>query len=372
MRRWAINSAILLFVIFVYLQFASSPLRDSLLHDTLLKPNLLPPTTTILITGLVDDITLINASILEQINSYCSNHPSHITFTLLYRTGPPVPFLPLPSCSHLHVVQESPHHRPSSASNNNNLTGIKFLGNWKNRFEKMGQIRSNQRSELSSLFSTSTDVVVNIDLDVVSLPSFDSLATAIVSASGSNSIVCANGYETWLNLRHYYDTFASIDSSGNWLYYSMTNLNAILTLAQNKFYNKISRRSSNYQMHSCFGGLAVYDGKTWFDERCDYTAHHNEFQLDGRYKNGQGFACEHVVFQQCLKNVLDANISIQPDLLISRADSPFNQPIFVRIVLVVVLVVLGGLRFYIHRRQPVWVSGRKSSDPFVEEVVKRS
>lgn len=178
------------------------------------------------------------------------------------------------------------------------------------------------------------------------------------------SIVCANGFEIWkvpllstfrlLQPHLYYDTFASIDHRGTWYYptYSCNLLRLLsfaqCTLFQQIFFFPICTDTNNirkpvnvpklsvaaspnklWPMHSCFGGAAFYDWNSWSFPHCDYDASqitltlNKESQNDDKNKKNKssrkeskiwrlppeyrlkgaedGDACEHVIFQQCLR-----------------------------------------------------------------------
>lgn len=238
------------------------------------------------------------------------------------------------------------------------------------RYNKLAKLRSFQRKYITSS-QQNFDIVINVDLDVVQFPPLPAIVRAIEritqqrtnSEDSVGSIVCANGYEHWKvgksmwQKRLYYDTYASIDEEGQWYYskYS-TNLWQIITFGQSTLFRKILQNYPNiWPMQSCFGGLALYDFQTWSNALCDYDRTNIRLELrppsslsstttslDSKMKTlwtmppqytrtgtSNGDACEHVVFQQCLRDAATQNnnqdndiptleIGIQPDLLIGR------------------------------------------------------
>ena len=203
-----------------------------------------------------------------------------------------------------------------------------------NRFEKLALLRTRQRQEiLNSSENLNFDAVINLDLDVTDFSPLDSLMQAVHYASDKNrsTIVCASGYETWYTpwgkARLYYDTLAAIDADGTWWYNAYAaNLGQILTFGQARLLDRLLQSHSTFAMQSCFGGLAVYDYATWSIQECDYTTRiMNEWQLSSDYTLPSGDACEHVVFQQCLRNaLLHLEVGIQPNLLIGRDAALFS------------------------------------------------
>jgi hypothetical protein len=183
------------------------------------------------------------------------------------------------------------------------------------------------------------------------------------------SIVCANGFEIWkLKLWEphlFYDTLAAIDEQGTWYYpFYACNVFRLITFAQTSLFkrilsfgptsnNAISSSSVStahsdsvastmlWPMQSCFGGLTIYDWDTWAYPECDYdesqitlaasamedrtpseyTADEPEgktWYLSPKYTMSWtrgGNACEHVVFQQCLRAAA-AGSSHKPDKLL--------------------------------------------------------
>ena len=66
---------------------------------------------------------------------------------------------------------------------------------------------------------------------------------------------------------------------------------------------------------SCFGGLAIYSRRAFFEERCEYVGHCDEEIAGPTCIRGKE-VCEHVPFHQCLKRTAAARrIVVEPTLL---------------------------------------------------------
>ncbi len=314
--------------------------------------------------------------------------------------------------------------------NSTSLPGFASL----NRFQRLAKLRSLQRSMILTQYKLQQrecDVVINIDFDVITLPKssivegavdFVSAAAAagIVTNAASQSsprkdererhgsIVCANGFEIWkvpllskfrLQQPHlYYDTFASIDDRGNWLYllYSC-NLLRIISLAQRTLFQQIlffpfcsdttnirkqmgslkfsvtASPTKLWPMRSCFGGTAFYDWNTWSFPHCDYDASQITLLLNKESENNNniinsrmtdkvwrlpleyrlkgsedGDACEHVVFQQCLRAASQSTvgsrleIGIMPDFVVEREANLLSTREAKLTLAVVVMGLLGA------------------------------
>ena len=218
---------------------------------------------------------------------------------------------------------------------------------------------------------------IDFDVTVLPRPSIVQAAVEYVartSQSGTSrgdrhgSIVCANGFEIWrLKLWEphlFYDTLAAIDEQGTWYYpFYACNVFRLITFAQTSLFKRIlsfgptsndgfstSSVSTTHSesvtttmlwpMQSCFGGLTIYDWDTWAYPQCDYDESQitlpasameeriqNEravgepevstWHLSPKYTMSRtigGNACEHVVFQQCLRAA--AGSSHKPDKLL--------------------------------------------------------
>lgn len=232
----------------------------------------------------------------------------------------------------------------------------------RNRYQVLSWLRSLHRAYIiqkALVEGFDYEIVLNLDLDILSLPPVMNVIRAInyvalENKNGTGSIICANGYETWnmanlLVRKLFYDTFAAVDEEGHWMYTThTTNPLSVLMFAQTSLLRDILRHKSGlWPMQSCFGGMAVYDYQTWTFQDCDYdrsniklflkTAsvadiqaepysrvmpiaaplnrigwHHVQpsailsgvyWTVDARYTLSgtlTGDACEHVVLQQCL------------------------------------------------------------------------
>ena len=148
-------------------------------------------------------------------------------------------------------------------------------------------------------------------------------------------MVCANGYESWLFMRHYYDTFALVLKNGDFMYRALTQFKGLTGLLQNKLYTDLldmSTHGDKFPVASCFGGLAAYSPSSFFHPPCSYhtsviggvnggpTLLQSLSPLLAAYEDSNGDVCEHVVFNMCLhlSRPQGLGISIQGDLLVFR------------------------------------------------------
>ena len=237
------------------------------------------------------------------------------------------------------------------------------------RYERLAMLRSQQRRRVISHAAandnrrTIYDVVVNIDFDLLSLPSLDEFVSAVEAVSSvedrgegdadddadqieghSNShhsslVVCANGHETWFNPEYgpqlYYDTLPSIDDKGNWYYQTYSrNPFRVATFAQGRLFKSIKSYTGEtitvsnhplWPMRACFGGVAMYGWHAFSSSQCDYIRsgislplrhdgndlsppppqqqQQQLWQFPKKYTftgTADGDACEHAVFQLCL------------------------------------------------------------------------
>ena len=259
------------------------------------------------------------------------------------------------------------------------------------RYQRLSWLRSLHRDHIIQKGRSEKldfEVVLNMDLDIMSPPPIVSLTRTInqiaqESKAGSGLIVCANGFETWnvanmLERKLFYDTLAAVDINGNWAYkmYS-TNPISLLKFSQTILLRNILKHKYGlWPMQSCFGGVAVYDYRSWAFADCDYEPrkiklrqtrggifpneaipsssldassglikpylsprppimrnsgtekNEGKWMIDPKYTitgTLNGDACEHVILQQCLlhasnvaKVYRNLSIGIEPNLIIQR------------------------------------------------------
>ena len=267
------------------------------------------------------------------------------------------------------------------------------------RYKRLATLRSSQRSWILNRHHQQQheeyDAVMVVDFDVLALPSTALLRDSIayVSESPRGNVLCANGMEQWnlfpfnwfpkFRFYLFYDTLAAIDEMGRWYYDTYTrNVFHSLTLAQATLFQQILFQDKHklWPMQSCFGGLAIYDFKTWSHSECDYdasqillprmekeeiftrnqsktrhfdtrqeTSYPTTWQLSPNYTlNGSvgGDACEHVTFHQCLRAAskdepYPLEIGIHT-MVVAREPNPLLVGM-VRILILGVLLLVGGV-----------------------------
>jgi len=351
--------AVIFLAVMLVFQLCASTRQTNILMETLYMSNTSTVSKSdlrILIIGLIFSLQQMNDDVTASLAHVCSLYKEveiHIVYgenseeDVSYRQG-----LEQAGCSISLVAQQD-----LLRSTDNEFETM-------NRFQRLALLRSLQRQQIlqrqeeKSVF----DAVVNIDLDVTDFaPLYSLLHATEHAANKNNNIFCANGYETWYlpwgRTRLYYDTLAAIDANGTWWYNAYaTNLWQILTFGQARLFHALLKSQSTHVMQSCFGGLAVYDYSTWSTEGCDYSIRAMDtWQLSTDYMLSGGDACEHVVFQQCLRHALPRlNVGIQPDLLIGRDAALFStreaKVGLVKIVSLLVVVSFGCIKAWRRRK----------------------
>lgn len=262
-------------------------------------------------------------------------------------------------CSEIILESEGDVAKGSTSMSNDKASGTDGK---MSRYELLALLRSHQRRRVIEKLgrddnrSTGYDVVVNIDFDLLSLPSLDEFVRAVEAVASvevrgaddddaaqdhthshhSSLVVCANGYETWFSPEHgpklYYDTLPAIDDKGYWYYQTYSrNPFRVATFGQGRLFQSIKSYSTGgtntlsnhplWPMQACFGGVAMYGWNAFSSSQCDYVRSEvslplpNNQEKDSSLQEQQlwqfpkkytfsgtndGDACEHAVFQLCL------------------------------------------------------------------------
>ena len=277
-----------------------------------------PP--VVLLTALVKDLASVSTDVWQNLGGYCSSARGRYTIHIVYKTGDPAlpTSLYLGNCMEMSLVQQdSIVERGLTGLDNKNKEKQKLrLDTFWHRIAKLGQLRSWQRTFLSMPYAEKVDAVAVVDLDAMELPSAEGLWSIVDdtlhptgdrksnSSHGTNAthttIYCANGFHHMFFVNVFYDTFAFVDLQGNWLYGSL--------LKQIWYYYKFANKPA--EVHTCFGGMAVYDARVYFKPECNYFDSNRTTPYADRY----GFFCEHVLFQECIREQLgDENVHIVVD-----------------------------------------------------------
>ena len=319
-----------------------------------------------LLVALVKSLEEVTPAVWRSLGSWCASRK--IVVSILYLAGSPS--LVEHHLQHCHADNVTVIRQKDAEQS------IEYQGQERSyansRIARLGMLRSWQRQRLRRHLSATVplDAVVVVDLDVLTLPADRALSRAIATVrrrgrgrgrgSGrAEDVVCANGYEEWLFHRHYYDTFALVAADGTWGFPVLTCARAVVGRRQHQFYEEVREKGDgNHRVQSCFGGLAVYDVAAFFNTECDYrvTAVPGLVEAVRRYSNGDGEACEHVIFHTCLGLVArkDARatsdgardeggtfkIAIQPDLQLSRSPAigGWNNATLVHVVISLLLL----------------------------------
>lgn len=179
----------------------------------------------------------------------------------------------------------------------NNDDTMKYGAFSDHRFIRMAELRNQYLSYIHDhyhdKFHSYNDVLV-LDLDLYHGWSIDGLAHSYglkyrTGHTDRYDILCANGI---YNNGEYYDTLAYRDSI-----YTDTRHDDAQRDAAHKIYTLYSEP---IPVDSCFGGMAIYNLSHLIATNCMYT----------------GTDCEHVTLHQCMKNTIDTNIYINPNMLL--------------------------------------------------------
>lgn len=234
-----------------------------------------------------------------------------------------------------------------------------------NRVDRISILRDYQRDILRSKFTGNEQngIVILADLDLKELPSIDEIVEQVESLRDITyplDAICSNGRqlrkmkdkETGKRTTQpfYYDIFGTVFLPDTFSF--PTHLRLIKKLYEGeeaklvrsrkalagkftqhhifKYIENEAQKSAhkNLQVRSCFGGLAMYRARTYFDERCKYQLligkkdievpdEDNISESIMRYANRDDKRpCEHVVLHDCLgrKNT-GFNIAVNPRLL---------------------------------------------------------
>ena len=236
-----------------------------------------------------------------------------------------------------------------------------------NRVDRIAALRDYQRDALKESMDTSLQesndgVVILVDLDLKGFPSIELILDQVQNMKNHvypHDIVCSNGrllIRTRRRRRHkmevpfYYDTFATvflhdtfslalkdrlIDTPYDWedTRFIRSDDWEGGNFTQNHMFNYFIEEGAklptgNIPVRSCFGGLALYRSKAYFDTRCRYELGIDANEIKNpdrkmissslmRYANKEdGRPCEHVVLHDCLsRNIPWLNVAVNPKLL---------------------------------------------------------
>jgi len=248
-----------------------------------------PAPSNMLILGLAGSLDEISPNVVTSLKSYCESYASATTVSILFGGGEDLIGNSVESdlqgsCTTVHFLSDKllvpkNQQKQLTVQQQERLHTV-------NRYERLAKLRSAHRNyyNAESGGGISYDAVVNVDMDVLQLPDWGVVSKAVdrVTKDDGYNLVCANGYENWWSfLPVYYDTFASIDKNGDWLYGTMADAFGVVTGAGSRFYKEVLSEGDGVTvMTTCFGGLGVYrGGKTYVrakpgEERSDEPFEH--------------------------------------------------------------------------------------------------
>jgi hypothetical protein len=263
-----------------------------------------------------------------------------------------------------------------------------------NRIDRIAHLRDLQRHTIQELVTQEdedsnriVDAIIVLDGDLHSLPNAALVehemehhlfgieqgfgGNGISKPSGMFDVLCATGvnhngkdatlashYGTDRDGLGYYDTFATILKPNTWLYPLISRLNSEhylfdedprLVMKEDDTIDPVAANTesgmtgpgilkyiqeqagaSPFPVQSCFGGMAIYNGRVWLDTisdeaqeggvACQYSS---EVAGDpGRYANQDDErTCEHITFHQCLQGRRGGlHIALHPHLVTEYHD----------------------------------------------------
>lgn len=177
---------------------------------------------------------------------------------------------------------------------------------------RIRQIRDSFRAELSIDHPMG---LVLFDGDMKKLPLPAEIARSVgLVLNGTWDLLCSNGQMGHAHTASYYDTFATVLKDGSYpfkqLYMDVStngrNPKREAALKHTLFADlDIGFKTQQIiPAQSCFGGLAVYAGPRYFDQRCNYS--YRDVPVDyvpAAYHGTLKSPCEHVALHLCLRHI---------------------------------------------------------------------
>jgi len=245
-----------------------------------------------------------------------------------------------------------------------------FLNSHTNRIDRISMMRDYHRSLLRSLFSIGPllsgvkdvnvhdrsnntrekeGVVLLLDFDLHGTPNAATLSRQIErlqQPSYPHDVICAAGItRARRNQLWYYDTFSTVMLPDTFIHPLKRRLIPYLYLGEDsthvrsdnmqgevtqggimEYFRSEGKKTDSgaVRVKSCFGGLALYRAGIYFTRSCQYQLDATFVKLNRenqssimRYANSvEERPCEHVVFHDCLENVVKQgiNIALNPEL----------------------------------------------------------
>jgi hypothetical protein len=334
----------------------------------LVRKNLNPPSVNIFVGMSSSDKTvsdaaihfLLEAACLHNMESYIllGKRDPHATLVKKISLFSQHKYMPLgqgathePKCAKLIHIAVAPNQRELIRQTSNRLMNDRVLSSlqiaqrtpnspldFDNRIAKIKRSREYQRQMIRSMFNEQgydlmQTVIAVMDLDMFAYPSIaqviDTSTRYILPldhAEGTQfHAICANGlqggrFEQSQSNRGYYDTFATVLLSRQWLHSKQSPMSQdeILNWFMEQGKDKQFDSKPTYHpvsVRSCFGGLTLYRADVWLDSTCRYDRYNKK---DAEYiGHKEHHTCEHIVLHECLNEKFgqDFSIAVQPDLL---------------------------------------------------------
>ena len=201
-----------------------------------------------------------------------------------------------------------------------------------NRVSRIAMLRDDHRKFLIKNYpANSRHIVVVVDFDLAQLPNVSAVMDVIRLVTETNlGAVFSNGV-MFEPLFGYYDTFATILHDGTFVHAHAGRLDSSahpddnsafvisdvpwIGFTQKNLFDEIMMFPEDIMpTRSGFGGLAVYKGSIWSNQRCKYGLPIEPFQ---RFANkADQRPCEHIVFHSCLRHIFpDIRMGIHKHLV---------------------------------------------------------
>lgn len=254
----------------------------------------------------------------------------------------PHTFTSSPQCASFHFDPDP----PSARAIQNRVDRIAYLRDYQRDRAYFLHQESNSESDINPNAFLQNQAVILVDLDMHYIPTNNEILGEVqrIQQDDTWDVICAAGL-----MHHpfgYYDIFATVLEDSTFVYplagrldstpMKTENIHMIRSdplygeITQEGLFHHFKQQASEHPdgvvpVQSCFGGLAVYRGSTFFTPGCRYSAPtttsddaRSRFESFANLEDGT--PCEHIIFHDCLRkssgptSTPQTKIAIQPSL----------------------------------------------------------
>lgn len=345
---WSLVSGVL--CNFLCISYMAFEMERGLDQDNL-RPIKMLPTTSIWLAGIVLDGSQIKSIVWDAILELNCYH--NIGIHIITKES-------AEEALHLYSIKvkaENKQCAPVKIQNQNVFSKryLEIIRTSRKRIDRISALRDAHRELLREEFLYSEGIVLLADLDLEILPKTSIVMDQISKVKGNGPVmrrndeyehdaICANGSgiskpRKGKIVGKYYDTFATVFWPDTFALPLKNRASKVLYEGEdpklvrsddakhgkftqqhmfNYFKNEgIKTNTGNVRVTSCFGGLAIYKSKPYFEEKCNYQLNNIDSSKIMRYASKkERRPCEHVVFHDCLRNNVDGfNIAVNPNMI---------------------------------------------------------